>query len=79
MEFQIDENEVSFNDFLFHKQEQAEKCKLRTEIDQQVKIYSDQMFNQWGIKPDNEVAYAHFFNYELNTVTWRTYINKMIL
>ena len=36
MEFQIDENEVSLIDFLFLKQQQAEKCKLRTSIDAQV-------------------------------------------
>ena len=30
-------------------------------------------------KPNDAIAYAHFFNYELNTVTWRTYVNKMIL
>ena len=44
-----------------------------------MKIYSDYYFSNFGHKPDNEVAYAHFFNYELNTVTWRTYVNKMIL
>ena len=28
---------------------------------------------------NNQEAYSHFFNYELNTVTWRTFVNKMIL
>ena len=46
--FQFTElHEVSFNDYLYRKLEQQEKCKLRTEIDADVQLWKKNM-TQFG-------------------------------
>ena len=65
------------------------RCKLRTEIDESVKQSKIQMNRnlnimesylgaQFGRQYGSAVDYSPYFNYGLNTHTWRLLVNKQI-
>lgn len=56
----------------------AEQCKLRTDIEQFVKD-SLRLAPNLGRTTDAQLFYGFYFNYELNTYTWRLIVNKQIL
>lgn len=53
----------------------AERCKLRTEIEKTVKDWTEIQRNA-GMKTDTQFGYGVYFNYDLNTTTWRMLVNK---
>ena len=55
----------------------AERCKLRTEIEKTVKDWTEIQRNA-GMKTDTQFGYGVYFNYDLNTTTWRMLVNKQI-
>ena len=76
--FQADSYEISFNGYLDRKKRMEEQCKVRTSIESMVK---EQMrtYKQSGVQMDVNAFYGYYFNYELNTHTWRMVVNKQIL
>ena len=53
---------------------------MRTEIDADVKQWQENMKYITGPQMvTGTYGYANYFNYELNTQTWRHFINKQIL
>ena len=73
-----DLHEASFNDYLQRKLEQQEKCKLRTEIDLEVAEWQKIIPKIPGMDVGLQ-GYENYFNYQLNTRTWRSFVNKQIL
>ena len=78
VKYQTDAVEASFCDYLVRKAKLAETCRLRTTIDQWVKDQQKQ-YTEHGVAFQTSSLYECYFNYELNTHTYRHVVNKQIL
>ena len=82
---QANTNEASFNAYLEKKERENQTFQLRNQIDNDIK-QMQQLFrstlmqlNSSDWRVTQAQGYEMFFNYDLNTVTWRNFVNKMIL
>ena len=75
IKFVCDSTEATLSSFIDNKLRQEQVCKLRTEIENWVRE-THKLAGGWTRPQD---TYGIYFNYGLNTQTWRNFVNKQIL
>ena len=87
-------NEAGFNDYMEIIDDRKRRCSLQTDIEKKVKDYQHAMKQAVGLAQNQfnggfgfgqsfssnpTDGYEFYFNYELNTRTWRQFVNKQIM
>ena len=79
IKFACDAHDAALSLYIEQKLRQEQVCKLRTEIENWVKeTHKSFLTNNiyWTRATD---GYGMYFNYGLNTTTWRNFVNKQIM